>query len=59
MHRDSRLSSLEAKHKSLEQSISDEFTRPNPDSVRIAKLKREKLRLKEKIFRYQNSLPAQ
>lgn len=55
MYRDTHLSSLEAKHQSIEKTISDEFTRPNPDTIRITQLKREKLRLKEQIERYQSA----
>lgn len=52
MNIDGYLVSLEAKHTSLEQAISDEIQRPNPDNLRITQLKREKLKLKERIERF-------
>jgi len=41
------LTTLAARHAQLEASLMREFQRPVPDSVRLAELKREKLRLKE------------
>ena len=38
---------LAARHAELEASVMREGQRPMPDSVRLAELKREKLRLKE------------
>lgn len=46
------LTSLESKKAILEKAITDESQRPVPDSIRITRLKREKLRLKEEIERY-------
>ena len=43
------LASLTAKHAELEALLARENQRPVPDSVRMAKLKRDKLRLKEEI----------
>ncbi|WP_174293364.1 YdcH family protein [Sphingomonas bacterium] len=40
---------LETKHSLLDRRIADETARPQPDSVRIASLKKQKLRLKEEI----------
>ncbi len=45
------LTTLEARHKQLEASLMREGQRPVPDSVRLAELKREKLRLKEEMAR--------
>lgn len=42
-------SALEAKHATLDQRIDDERHRPMPDSMLIADLKKQKLRLKEEI----------
>lgn len=42
-------SALEAKHALLDQRIDDERHRPMPDSMLIADLKKQKLRLKEEI----------
>lgn len=46
-----RIESLRLKHQALEQELHDESLRPLPDSALIAKLKREKLRLKDEIER--------
>jgi hypothetical protein len=43
------LSALEAKHATLEQRIASESQRPVPDTIVIAGLKKQKLRLKEEI----------
>ena len=45
------LASLNARHASLEKSVAMETRRPLPDQVRLAELKREKLRIKEEIKR--------
>ena len=43
------LTSLAARHAQLDASLTRETQRPAPDSVRLAELKREKLRLKEQM----------
>ena len=43
------LQSLEESHKELEVQLEEEMTRPAPDDVKIHELKREKLRIKDKI----------
>ncbi|RIK94213.1 MAG: hypothetical protein DCC73_06520 [Proteobacteria bacterium] len=55
MYTDSHLSALESKHATLEKSIDAESCRPVPDTLKITELKREKLRLKEEIQRYQRA----
>lgn len=45
----SHTQALEAKHASLDRRISEEAGRPQPDTVTIAALKKQKLRLKEEI----------
>ena len=52
MNVESRVSALNEKHSNLEQVISHELQRPNPDSVKLSKLKKEKLRLKEEIIEF-------
>lgn len=47
----SHLSALEQKHKTLERQIEDELARPSADEVRLAELKRQKLKLKDEITR--------
>ena len=43
------ITALEAKHASLDQRIVAESQRHMPDTVAIAELKKQKLRLKEEI----------
>ena len=43
------LATLNARHAALEASVSAETRRPQPDQAMLAKLKREKLKLKEEI----------
>ncbi len=42
---------LRSKHATLEQAIDDEMHRPLPDQIRVSRLKREKLRIKDEIAR--------
>lgn len=48
MH-DAHMSALETKHASLDTMIEQESQRPQPDDVALAKLKKEKLRVKEAL----------
>ena len=43
------LATLSARHAALEASVNAEVRRPAPDQVLLARLKREKLKLKEEI----------
>lgn len=43
--------SLNSKHNTLDHAISDELQRPKPDTIHLAQLKKEKLRLKEEMLR--------
>ncbi len=45
------LESLSARHAALDATVAAELRRPLPDTARIARLKREKLKLKEEIGR--------
>lgn len=47
----SRIESLKERHATLESRIADEDQRPRPDSGTLAKLKVEKLRVKEELDR--------
>ena len=47
----SRIESLKARHATLEMRIADEDQRPRPDGDALARLKVEKLRLKEEMER--------
>ncbi|OPZ79189.1 MAG: hypothetical protein BWY78_00180 [Alphaproteobacteria bacterium ADurb.Bin438] len=44
-----RINSLKAKHTALEEAITLESKRPNPDDAKIQELKKQKLKLKEEI----------
>ena len=44
------VSALELRHADLDQQIADELRRPAPDTILMAKLKKEKLKVKEMIL---------
>ncbi len=46
---ETQIEDLVAQHKSLEQRIADEMSRPYIDGVRISELKKQKLKLKDRI----------
>ncbi|MCT8971703.1 YdcH family protein [Microbaculum marinisediminis] len=45
----SHLAELVEKHRALERSIEEEMSRPHADDIRVADMKKKKLRLKEQI----------
>lgn len=45
------LAELAEKHKVLDRTIEEELAHPSSDELKIAKLKREKLKLKDEIAR--------
>ena len=45
------LANLNARHAALDASLTAETRRPLPDQVALARMKREKLKLKEEIAR--------
>lgn len=47
-----RLQSLKDRHTALDARILAEDSRPMPDTLELARLKREKLRLKEEMERF-------
>tara|TARA_R110002110_G_scaffold369318_1_gene579345 strand:+ start:99 stop:281 length:183 start_codon:yes stop_codon:yes gene_type:complete len=49
MVKTANLAQITDQHRMLEKQIIEEMARPMADSLRISKLKREKLRLKEEI----------
>ena len=51
MSLEARTASLSQRHASIDRALDDEANRPLPDPTVIAKLKREKLRLKDEINR--------
>ena len=48
---DGHSSALTAKHAGIEAKIADEIRRPAPDMTLVARLKKQKLRLKEALSR--------
>ncbi|MBI1251766.1 MAG: DUF465 domain-containing protein [Alphaproteobacteria bacterium] len=46
---ESRLRELDARHRDLDSRIESERTHPSVDSLEIAELKRQKLKIKEQI----------
>jgi hypothetical protein len=51
MNLQSHLDALKGRHASLESKIEAEGRRPSPDSTTLARMKLEKLRLKEQMER--------
>ena len=45
----SHVSALNAKHGALETKIRSEMSRPSPDMMLVAEMKKRKLRLKEEL----------
>ena len=52
MNNMAHLDTLIEKHHALQEAIDDEIHRPLPDMTRLSQLKREKLKLKEEINRF-------
>lgn len=55
MSLENRIESLKSRHAGLESRIAAEDLPPMPDSDALARLKREKLRLKEEMERMRGS----
>ncbi len=51
MNAEAHVEALKEKHANLEQAIVEERQRPIPDSLRLAELKKQKLRIKDEIER--------
>ncbi|RMF69582.1 MAG: DUF465 domain-containing protein [Alphaproteobacteria bacterium] len=49
------VTALAEKHAQLEQIIAQELARPLPDHIRLAELKKQKLRIKEEMEALQHS----
>jgi len=47
---------LSEKHQKLEQLIHDEMAHPDWDEIRVAALKKEKLRIKDELERLRSSV---
>ena len=48
---DPHVEQLTQKHAALENTIHEEINRPHPDMLRLAQLKKEKLKIKDEIAR--------
>ena len=57
MPMDARIASLEERHAALDRRILDEDRRPKPNASELARMKLEKLRLKEEMQRLRTSKP--
>ena len=44
-----RIEALKAKHHALEEALEMEISRPRPDTAEIAKIKKQKLQIKDEI----------
>ncbi|MGD9501960.1 MAG: YdcH family protein [Methyloceanibacter sp.] len=53
---DAHLEELSEKHRALDQKIEEELARPTSDDLKIAELKRQKLRLKDEIERLKHQM---
>ena len=54
MSTESHIVQLREKHATLKQQIDVENHRPEPDSIRISDLKKQKLRIKDEIVRLEH-----
>ena len=52
----SRIDSLKDRHASLDERIADETGRPRPDPDELARIKLEKLRLKQEMERLRGTM---
>lgn len=50
------ITELSEKHKKLEEMIEAELTHPDWDEIRVAALKKEKLRIKDELERLRSSV---
>ena len=49
MSLDGKIDDLKSKHQALEAAIEEENSRPHPDDIEIASLKKQKLRIKDEL----------
>ena len=57
MNVESHLSELQLKHRRLEEEVQEELNHPAADPLKIAHLKRMKLRIKDEIVRLEQDDP--
>ena len=53
---DAHIVELSERHRSLDRKIEEELSRPAADTLKIAELKRQKLRLKDEIERLKHEV---
>ncbi|HYH70142.1 MAG TPA: DUF465 domain-containing protein [Methyloceanibacter sp.] len=53
---DAHLVELSEKHRALDRKIEEELARPTADDLKVAELKRQKLRLRDEIERIRHEL---
>jgi len=51
-----RIEELRAQHRSLENALNQEVSRPAPNSETITDLKRQKLRIKDQIVQLEHAI---
>lgn len=54
MNENSQMGLLLERHAELQKQIDTEYQRPAPDDIHIHELKREKLRLKDEIVKFES-----
>lgn len=59
MPTEARIRELNARHQQLETRIEEELKHPSSDTLQLARLKRQKLRLKEEIESLRHSTAEQ
>ena len=53
---EAHIESLQSKHASLETALAEEIARPNPDFYMVKDIKKQKLIIKEEIFRLSHQM---
>jgi hypothetical protein len=53
---DAHIAELSEKHRALDRKIEEELARPTADDLKIAEMKRQKLRLKDEIERIKSEV---
>lgn len=55
---EAHMSEIQTRHRALERKIEEVRSHPSADPLEIAKLKREKLRLKDELAKIQDELSS-
>lgn len=48
---EARVEALKSRHAELDHALTEEVSRPNPDAAMLTALKRQKLKVKDELFR--------